>query len=258
LARASILALALLAHGAGSVGASIGIPTPADDPFYQPPAGYVVASHGTVLRARTITATILGVPLPVKAWQLLIRSRDSGGAPTAEVVTVMVPNAKWAGPGARPVVSYQVAEDSVGAQCAPSYVIRGGLAGITSNAAPETGLVATLLLKRWAVVTTDYEGPRSEFLAAGQEAHGVLDGLQGALSYAPDTLSARDPVALWGYSGGAFATAWATQLQARYAPRLRFVGIAIGGTPSAERPRSSRRRWASSTVATAQDCCSEG
>lgn len=40
-------------------------------------------------------------------------------------------------------------------------------------------------------------------------------------------------VALWGYSGGALASAWAAQQQHSYAPELydKIVGSAFGGTP---------------------------
>ncbi len=205
---------------------------PAQDPFYTPPAGFAQAPDGTVLAARQVTATAAGVPLPAHAWELLYRSEDSAGAATAEVTTVMIPDTAWTGQGARPVVSYQTAEDSVGSQCSPSYAIRAGLLAADSNAEGETGLMAGLLAKGWAVVTSDYEGPQSEFLAGLQEGRGVLDGIRAALSYRPDGLGVGDPVALWGYSGGAFASTWAAELQPRYAAELRFRGLAIGGDPA--------------------------
>jgi hypothetical protein len=184
-----------------------------------------------VLRARPIQATTYGVPLPAHAWELLYRSKDSTGAATAEVTTVMIPDAGWNGRGERPLVSYQTAEDSVASRCAPSYAIRTGLAP-DSNAQPETGQMAGLLARGWAVVTSDYEGPRSEFLAGRQEGYGVLDGIRAALSYRPDGLGTRGRIALWGYSGGAFATTWAAELQPRYAPKLQLAGVAIGGDPA--------------------------
>jgi hypothetical protein len=208
---------------------------PADDSFYLPPPGFSQAPDGAVLRSRAVTATAYGAPLPAHAWQLLYRSEDSAGAATAEVTTVMIPDTAWTGQGARPVVSYQTAEDSVGSRCAPSYAIRAGLAA-DSNAQGEVGTMAGLLQKGWTVVTSDYEGPQSQFLVGRQEGHGVLDGIRAALSYRPDGLGSGDPVALWGYSGGAFASSWAAELQPRYAPELRFRGLAIGGDPAALLP----------------------
>jgi pimeloyl-ACP methyl ester carboxylesterase len=185
-----------------------------------------------VLRIRTVAATALSIPLPVHATQVLFRSTDSHGQPTADVTTVLVPKVPWRGPGVRPVVSYQTAEDGVGSQCAPSYALRAGLAAITSNSELETPILALLVARGWAVVTTDYEGPQSQFLTGRQEGHAVLDGIRAALAVRPNGLSPHAPVAAWGYSGGAFATAWAAALRARYAPQVHLVGIAFGGLPA--------------------------
>lgn len=208
------------------------VPPPDSDPFYRPPAGFGARANGAVLRSRAVTATALGVPLPATSWQLLYRSTDSGGGATADVATVMVPTAPWTGTGPRPLVSYQTAEDSVSTRCAPSYALRAGLAAGTSNAASESTIIASTLARGWAVVTADYEGPQSQFLAAGQTAHAVLDGIRAARAFPPARVAARAPVGLWGYSGGAFATAWAVQLQPSYASELRFVGVAVGGVPA--------------------------
>jgi acetyl esterase/lipase len=128
------------------------------------------------------------------------------------------------------VVSYQTAEDGAGTKCAPSYAIRGGLPASTSNSAPETGLMLLALARGWTVVAPDYQGPQSMFLGARGEAHGVLDGLTAARGFAPAGIDRKAPLALWGYSGGAFASTSAAQLQPRYAPRLKLSGVALGGT----------------------------
>jgi hypothetical protein len=224
------LVLAVAAPGTGPAGAAI--PTPDSDAFYVPPPHFAVKANGSILRSRTIAATALSLPLAVRAWQVLFKSIDAHRQPTAEVATVMVPTKPWAGPGPRPLVSYQTAEDGVGSQCAPSYAIRAGLPAVTSNAALETPVLAMLLGRGWAVVTTDYEGPDSQFLAGPQEGYAVLDGIRAALAFHAAGLTARTPVAMWGYSGGAFATAWAAQLMSLHAPRLRVVGIAMGGLPA--------------------------
>jgi hypothetical protein len=103
---------------------------------------------------------------------------------------------------------------------------------VTSNAGLETPIMALLLARGWAVVTTDYEGPHSQFLAGPQEGYAVLDSIRAALALHPDGLSRHAPVALWGYSGGAFATAWAIRLRAAHAPDLRLTGVAMGGLPA--------------------------
>lgn len=205
------------------------VPLPDNDPFYAVPASAATAPSGAVLSSRSINPTALGVPMPAKGWQVLYKTIDNTGQPTATVATVMVPYVPWLGKGPRPVVSYQTAEDGVGTKCAPSYAIHGGLAASASNSAPETLLMLVALLKGWTVVAPDYEGPKSMFLGADGEARGVLDGLRAARAFAPAGISAAAPLGMWGYSGGAFATTVAAQMQTTYAPELKLTGVALGG-----------------------------
>jgi hypothetical protein len=205
------------------------IPLPTADPFYAVPANLAGVPNGTILSSRRITAYAGPIPLPATAWEVKYKTIDVHDQPTATVATVLLPLLPWTGVGARPLVSYQTAEDGVGAKCSPSYALRAGLAAGTSNSEPETALMALALLQGWAVVAPDYQGPRSEFIGATGEARGVLDGIRATLAFAPDGLGARTPVGLWGYSGGALASSLAAQLQPAYAPELRFAGIALGG-----------------------------
>jgi pimeloyl-ACP methyl ester carboxylesterase len=211
------------------------VPLPTDDPFYAVPAGIGGVADGTILRSRPVDVSTLGLPLPVRAWQLEYKSLDNHDQPTAMVTTVMVPLAGWAGPGPRPVVSYQVAEDGADSKCSVSYALRAGLLGLQtmSNAATETLLIATALARGWAVVASDYEGPRSDFFAASEEAHGVLDGIRAARAFKPAGFGPKTPIAMWGYSGGGYATTVAALLQPSYAPELPLAGAAIG-SPTAD------------------------
>lgn len=231
-----LLIAAVTALSAGLVAAAgpavADIPAPSQDAFYQPPAGYEAQPDGTILRSRPVTATALSVPIPVDSWQLLYKSLDSHRVPVADVATVLVPRTPWTGDGPRPLVSYQTAEDSLGSRCAPSYALTAGLGAATSNAASESLMIAYLLSRGWAVVTADYEGPESEFLAGPQAGYAVLDGIRAALQFGPSGLSPHVPTGLWGYSGGAFATAWAAHLQQTHAPELGLDGIALGGLPA--------------------------
>ncbi|WP_230990369.1 lipase family protein [Rhodococcus oxybenzonivorans] len=208
------------------------IPAPSEDPFYQAPTGYESRPEGTILRSRPVTATALSVPLPVDSWQLLYKSLDSHREPVADVATILVPRTPWTDAGPRPLVSYQTAEDSLGSRCAPSYALTAGLGAATSNAASESLMIAHLLSRGWAVVTADYEGPESEFLAGPQAGFAVLDGIRAAQHFVPARLNTQSPTGLWGYSGGAFATAWAAELQQSHAPELGLNGIALGGLPA--------------------------
>ncbi|QIS08674.1 lipase family protein [Nocardia arthritidis] len=219
---------ALLAFG--SISPAHALPYPDDDPFYAAPADIGSYSNGAIVQARRIA--MFGLPLPVSAWQVKYRSTDSSERPVAAVTTVLAPLLPWFGPGARPLLSYQIAEDSLGTRCAPSYGLGGGwdLGGI--NTYIDTPFIATALGRGWAVVTSDYEGPQSRFLDGVDSGRLVLDGIRAARALAPDGVNDASPIGAWGYSGGAFATLWAAQLQPRYAPDVRFAGITSGGVPA--------------------------
>ena len=204
------------------------VPAPDDDPFYAVPGNVGTLADGAIIASRSITATAMSVPMPAKAWQVLYKTVDNTGTPTATVTTIMVPDARWTGAGPRPVVSYQTAEDGAGTKCAPSYAIRGGLAA-ASNSSAETLLMLQALQRGWTVVAPDYEGPRSMFLGAEGEARGVLDGLRAARAFAPAGIDPSAPLGLWGYSGGGFASSVAAQMQPRHAPELKLSGVALGG-----------------------------
>ncbi|MGW0248033.1 lipase family protein [Nocardia goodfellowii] len=205
------------------------VPRPDVDPFYAAPGNIAEVPNGAVLKSRQIA--LFGLPLPVQTWQLLYRTTDSAGRPNANMTTVLVPNTPWPGPGARPLLSYQVAEDSLGTHCAPSYALRGGWP-VGLNTLIDAPFMADALRRGWAVVTSDYEGPESRFLDGVTSGRGVLDGIRAARDFALDGVDATSPVGAYGYSGGAFATLWAGQAQPAYAPELKFAGITAGGVPA--------------------------
>jgi hypothetical protein len=232
------LALLLLVTGvtAGIGGASAGpsgpgwggsgtLAEPYDDAFYRPPAGFESSAPGTVFATRPVEVNGLGIPVPAESQQFLVRSTDAKGAPTAVVGTLMVPQAPYPG-GARPLVSYQPATDSLGDQCNPSYKLQAG----TEYELP---LMMQALQRGWAVVVTDYQGPQNAFGAARMAGHAVLDGIRAAVALPGTGLDGvKTPVGMWGYSGGGLATSWAAELAPAYAPELNIAGVASGGTPA--------------------------
>lgn len=225
-ATALTLAFALLVGSIANAdfAAAAPVPEPADDAFYVPPAGYEVAAPGTILRTRSVSVTGLGVPIPVRSTQALVRSTDAQGDPMAIVTTVMVPKSPYR--GARPLLSYQPAIDSLGDQCQPSHTLQTG----TEKELP---LLALGLAKGWAVVVTDYQGPRHSFGAGRLEGQATLDGIRAAEQLPGTGLAGTaTPVGLWGYSGGGLASGWAAELQPTYAPELDVKGVAAGGMPS--------------------------
>jgi hypothetical protein len=199
--------------------------TPDEDPFYAAPAGLAKAKPGAILRKREIDVTAVGFPLPVDGHQILYRTADTHGTPEATVATVLVPQGE-APAGGRPLLAYQPAEDSLTRRCSSSYEIRQGQNPELANALP------TLLQEGAAVVVPDYEGPESQWVAGHQAGHAVLDAIRATESFAPAGVSGvKTPVAVWGYSGGAQATAWAAELAPRYAPELKIVASAHGAAP---------------------------
>lgn len=219
--RFAVAVALLVVVPAASAGA---VPTPDEDPFYDKPAAKELRAKkpGAILRSREVELAGMGIPLPFRAWQLLYRSTDSKGRPVAVAGTLALPIGSSAEP--RPLLSYQMAIDSLAPRCNPSYTMRTG----TQRELPFVGIG---LLKGWAVMVPDFQGPRDAYTAGVMAGRASLDGVRAAGRFKPAGLSRRTPVGMWGYSGGGQATAWAAELQPRYAPELNVVGIAEGGVP---------------------------
>jgi alpha-beta hydrolase superfamily lysophospholipase len=203
-------------------------PLPSDDPFHQPPPGYQHATPGTVLRSRGVELAFLGlIPQRTMATQLLYRTTDMNGMPEATVTTVIVP-ADAAPERPCPVLSYQCAIDAVSSRCFPSYALRRRARAVGALAQLELLLITAALAEGWAVSIPDHEGRSGMWGAPYEPGYCVLDGVRAALSTERLGLSSSAPVALWGYSGGGLATAWAAELCADYAPELDIVGAVLG------------------------------
>jgi hypothetical protein len=202
---------------------------PATDPFYLPPANLGTLSHGTLVGTRPATLT---QPSPYAKATYLISyaSQDSFGAPVLGTATVFVPASPWLGQGSRPVISFQFAEDSLGGQCKPSYAM--GHYNTNGTVSAQEGELEVFLAQGYVVVAPDHDGNAEQFIAGQQEGHAVLDGLLATETLPAAGLDRTTRVALDGYSGGAHATAWATELAASYAPELNIVGAIEGGTPA--------------------------
>jgi hypothetical protein len=214
-------------------GSASGAPLPPQsDPFYQPPAGYQATAPGTILKSRTISAAAFGyLPQKVQAWQLLYRTTDTQGNPEATVTTVLEPlNAKPS--TSRPLLSYQVAEDSSAPQCAISYQLEQGSDNSNIVAEAEILLIDAAVEQGWALSVPDYEGPASAYTGGKQAGQAVLDGIRATENFSTLGLAgSATKVGMWGYSGGALASGWASELQPGYAPELHVAGVAEGGLP---------------------------
>jgi hypothetical protein len=199
----------------------VDVTPPGEDPFYRVPRNLDAFRPGEVLDARPVEVRGFRRVIRADAWQVTFRSTDTDGAAVSGVATVMIPRPRFNGP-VRPLLSYQCAIDALGATADPSYTLRHG-------DQLELPLIARALRRGWAVVTTDYNGPRHAFCAFPLVAHFVLDGIRAATGFEAAGFDAVTPIGLWGYSGGALATLFAVEQQAAYAPELNIVAAAAGG-----------------------------
>ncbi|QBJ95583.1 hypothetical protein ERC79_06065 [Rhodococcus sp. ABRD24] len=202
---------------------------PSVDDFYRAPDGFGTTAPGTILRERPIQlASYSALPFNAQAWQLLYRTTDLAGDPMVAVTTVILP-AGTPPPGGRPLLSYQMATDSLDPGCAPSVAMQPG-SGLEAFASQgEMTFVGQALQRGWAVSVPDHAGPVPRVGTPREPGYVALDGIRAAEQFAPLGLSgAQTPVGLWGYSGGGLASAWAAQVQPSYAPELNIRGFAVG------------------------------
>jgi Secretory lipase len=229
--RAGILAIGLLAIFMALMAPAAGAAVPPErDPFYSYEGATPLANiaPGTVLKTRTLPYHVAGVPLPIKAVQLLYRSTGETGQPTVNVTSVLQPPLRL---GAATIVSYQSFYDSLNPEDEPSYAISGGvtLGGLIPTA--ESALIAPALLSGETVVVPDTEGETADFAAGPEYGMNTLDSLRAVLGSPASGAAEATKIGLIGYSGGAIATGWAAELASSYAPDIssRIVGAAMGG-----------------------------
>ncbi|HEX4752056.1 MAG TPA: lipase family protein [Solirubrobacterales bacterium] len=205
-------------------------PTPEEDPFYQYSGSTPLAqvAPGTVLKTRTLSYHVVGVPLPVQAVQLLYRSTSELGEPTVNVTSVLKPPLSI---GTPQVVAYQSFYDSLNPADEPSYAISGGLTLGGAIPQVESALIGPELLAGRTVVVADTEGEKADFAAGPEYGINTLDSLRAALASSATGLASTKKIGLIGYSGGAIATEWAAELAPTYAPTVdsKLVGAAMGG-----------------------------
>ncbi|QIG42070.1 lipase [Nocardioides anomalus] len=205
------------------------VPRPHEDPFYAWSASALQdVPRGTVLRSRPVTVGVPGAGQGVvPGVQLLYRTQDEQGRPSATVTTVLNPT----GPVNGGLVAYLSFYDALGDQCSPSYTLQGGDPGASNSqlAVTEAGLVVGLAAQGYAVTVPDFEGTDLHWVAGHESGWSTLDSIRATESYLG--MPASQKVGLFGYSGGSIAGEWAAELAPSYAPELNLVGAAVGGLP---------------------------
>lgn len=199
---------------------------PSKDPWYTIPEGADCSAPGRagqVLRVRRAPdATQKSMNGLESAWNILYCTSDSHHQPTFAVTTVLIPEHA----DTTSLVTYQIAYDTACVDFSPSYAMND----LVTAAKDQSVILPMLLNKGWVINMPDYEGPKASFLAGVNSGHAVLDSVRAVLA-SKHLLNLDKDVryALYGYSGGAFASEWAAELQPSYAPELQFSGMAIGG-----------------------------
>ncbi len=225
LALVAVLVVAMIAPAASGAASQ-----PSDDPFYSYSGSLDNIAPGTVLKSRKVSYHIVGLPTPLKATQLLHRANDAKMRPTVNVTSVIQPSCLLC-LNRNKVISYQSFYDSLNPADQPSWAIAGGLTlgGLIPNI--ETALFAPFLLQGYTIVISDTQGQEADFAAGPEYGMNTLDSIRAAINSPDVAISSNAKVAMIGYSGGAIATEWASELAPTYAPDLtkNLIGAAYGG-----------------------------
>ncbi|MEU8898586.1 lipase family protein [Nocardia sp. NPDC048505] len=199
------------------------------------PANLDDYAPGEIIEVRDVTATA-GVLVLVPFRQALLlkyRTTDAHGRPSFATATLVIPHGEWTGPGDRPVAVNNLPIDGLGRDCTPGYSLAHGLAAeisVTDYLPPTTQLA---LLRGYAALIPDHQGPWMAYAEPYVAGHAVLDAIRAVRAQLPADYGASK-FAMLGYSGGAIATHGAVKLLTPYAPELTgvVVGAALGGVPA--------------------------
>ena len=218
-----LLAFALLSSPAKATATPL---PPSKDPFYTAPEGFKDARPGEVLRLRVAPGNLTAlVNNTSQAYNILFRTTDARHQPSWAVTTLFLPQSAHNNP-IPALLSYQAPYNSPNIDQSPSYAYHAGRNPTNSDLLFTD--VEWALHKNWAVNVPDFEGPLAAFTAGPQAGHAVLDSIRAVKSVGLG-LSPTSRVALWGYSGGSLASAFAAEMQPQYAPALQISGCALGG-----------------------------
>ncbi|MFB7859869.1 lipase family protein [Rhodococcus qingshengii] len=204
-----------------------------NDPFYDEPLLSGHEQPGTVLKVKAVDVMFTGYkPADLTAYKLMyVTTGLDGTTPEISTGIVMIP-ADGTPVSEKKVISYQEANDSVGAYCHPSTQWTGGdpLDGASWSA---LGPLALMFDKGYAVVISDVGNngdPRPHGVFAGKfAAHTQLDAVRAAMA-TPDTgLSPHAPISLFGIAGGGVGAGFSAELQPTYAPELNVKSAVLQG-----------------------------
>ena len=223
---ATVTAFLALLAGVPAAHAASPVP-PSQDPFYTYTGSTPLSqiSPGTVLKERSVSLTIEGLTVPVSTEEVLYRTSGEQGQPTVTVTTIIKPLLSLLG---TKIVAYQMAYDALGPECDPSYTLQGGNTS-DSTGQEEAAAITAYVVAGFTVTVPDYEGENLDWGAGQESGYDTLDAIRATENYLG--VSRSTEAGMVGYSGGAIATEWASELAPSYAPELNIVGAAAGGVP---------------------------
>ncbi|PPJ26985.1 hypothetical protein C5E45_22440 [Nocardia nova] len=215
--------------------------SPTGDPFFDDaPPDLAQYAPGDVIESRDVSwpgvpMVFLTVLTPVqRAIQLKFRTTNSSGAPSFGTATLLLPFARWSGPGTRPVLLNAPPINALNRRCTPGYVFSHGFdittGGTGNDFVPSPTMWAAS--RNYAVVIPDHEGPLMAYAEPTVAGHIMLDTVRAVRHLMPDEFG-ESRFAMTGYSGGAIASYAAAMLSREYAPELapNLAGAAMGGLP---------------------------
>lgn len=204
----------------------------ADDPFYAEPALTGSERPGTLLKAKKVDVQFTAFrPANLDAWKLMYVTSGLDGSPTVSTGIVMIP-VDGTPNSERQIVSYQEANDSVGAKCHPSTQWTGG-DPLDASAWSALGPLAQMFNRGQAVVISDVGNdadPKPHGVFAGRfGGMAQLDAIRAALALDEAGLSPSAPIGLFGIAGGGVGAAFAAEYHDSYAPELDIRATVIEG-----------------------------
>lgn len=206
---------------AATPNASLPLP-PSQDPFYTAPAAFEAARPGDILRLRIAPGNLTTLlPNSSTAYNILFRTTNNLYKPSWAVTTLFIP--RTSNGASTSLLSYQIPYNTANPSASPSYLFSSGPSALPPLTFSD---ISTALGYGWYVNVPESEGQLAAYAAGVQAGHATIDSIRAVqtLIRPPDAT-----IALWGYSGGSFASAFATEMAQQYAPELNLSGIALGG-----------------------------
>ncbi|WP_424322993.1 lipase family protein [Gordonia sp. (in: high G+C Gram-positive bacteria)] len=207
-------------------------PLTSTDPFYREPALNGSEKPGTLLKSKKVAVQFVGFqPGNVDAYKIMFVTTALDGKADISTGLIMIPRDGRSNAN-RKIVSYQMANDSVGANCHPSAMWTGSdpMDGASWSA---LGPLAQMFGKGYAVVMSDVGNngdPKPHGVFAGKyNARSNLDATRAALTLGEAGLSKTSPIGMFGIAGGGVGTGHAIELKDQYAPELNVKAAVIEG-----------------------------